>query len=423
MAVRPPSLRARLAATALMVSTLTSVVLVIGVQALLTRSNDASVTSRLTARSAAAAATVVVRDGQVHVLEQSATTLDQNVWIYDTDGNLVEGNPPTGSLGDEVVALSDSTTQQRVTSDDVSLLARPVVREGEQVATVVTAADLEPYERAEQHSLWLSMLLGLVTVVVATLAAWVAAGRSLRQVQAMADLADEWREHDPSGRFDPGPGGDEIAHLGRTLDRMLDRIGDALAAERRLTDEIAHELRTPLAVVLAEADLARRSATPDQREELDSIYAAALRMRDSIGTMLTVARAHAGTGDRATVGELMTSLGLDATPYDAEVMATPVAPVVAAVRPLLDNAVTHGSGTPRVEVTREGRTIVIAVVDDGPGVPADDLETVFTPGHTTSAEGSGLGLALARRMARAVGGDLVACPGPGGRFEVRVPAR
>ena len=423
MAVRPPSLRARLAATALMVSTLTSVVLVIGVQALLARSNDASVDSRLTARNAAAAATVVVRDGQVHVLEQSATTLDQNVWVYDTQGRLVEGSQPTGTLGDEVTALSDSTTQQRVITDDVSLLARPVVRAGEQVATVVTAADLEPYERAEQHSLWLSILLGAVTVVVATLAAWVAAGRSLRQVQAMADLADEWREHDPAGRFDPGPGGDEIAHLGRTLDRMLDRIGDALAAERRLTDEIAHELRTPLAVVLAEADLARRTATADQREELDSIYTAALRMRDSIDTMLTVARAHAGAAGRATVGEVMASLGLDATPYDDEVLAAPVAPLAAAVRPLLDNAEVHGSGNPRVEVSREGLTIVIAVVDDGPGVAADDVETVFTPGHTTSAEGSGLGLALARRMARAVGGDLVARPGPGGRFEVRVPAR
>jgi len=76
-----------------------------------------------------------------------------------------------------------------------------------------------------------------------------------------------------------------------------------------------------------------------------------------------------------------------------------------------------------VEVTREGRTVVIAVLDDGPGVPVGDLETVFQPGHTTRSDGSGLGLALARRMARTAGGDLVARPGPGGRFEVRVPAR
>jgi signal transduction histidine kinase len=67
--------------------------------------------------------------------------------------------------------------------------------------------------------------------------------------------------------------------------------------------------------------------------------------------------------------------------------------------------------------------MVIAVLDDGPGVSPEDLETVFQPGWTTSTEGAGLGLALARRMARASGADLVARPGPGGRFEVRVPAR
>jgi two-component system, OmpR family, sensor kinase len=105
------------------------------------------------------------------------------------------------------------------------------------------------------------------------------------------------------------------------------------------------------------------------------------------------------------------------------VLAAPASPLAAAVRPLLDNAERHGSGTPRVEVSRDGGTVVIAVLDDGPGVEAGDVETVFEPGHTTSTEGAGLGLPLARRMARAVGADLVARPGPGGRFEVRAPAR
>ena len=127
----------------------------------------------------------------------------------------------------------------------------------------MAAEDHDPYERAERSSVWLTIGLGVATVAIATGAAWVAATRSLRQVQAMADLADDWREHDVGRRFDPGPGGDEIAHLGRTLDQLLDRIVDSLSAERRLTDEIAHELRTPLAVVLAEADLARQHATPD----------------------------------------------------------------------------------------------------------------------------------------------------------------
>jgi two-component system, OmpR family, sensor kinase len=56
-------------------------------------------------------------------------------------------------------------------------------------------------------------------------------------------------------------------------------------------------------------------------------------------------------------------------------------------------------------------------------VAAADVDLVFEPGHTTHGDGAGLGLSLARRMVRAVGGDLVARPGPGGRFEVRVPGR
>jgi signal transduction histidine kinase len=411
-----------MAATALLVSTLTAAVLVVGVALLLARSNDNSVESRLQARTAAAAATVVEGPRGVRILEQRSRLLDQNVWIFDNHGTLIDGSLPRTSTATTIGGLGHLDTARRVTIDDVTFLAQPVRRGGTWVATVVAAEDHDPYERAERSAIWLSIALGLATVAFATGAAWAAATRSLRQVQAMADLADEWREHDVERRFDPGPGGDEIAHLGRTLDQLLDRIVDSLAAERRLTDEIAHELRTPLAVVLAEADLARQQATSAQREGLDNIRAAALRMRDSIDTMLSVARKHTAGGERATVGELMSALEQPRTVYDAIGLAAPLSPLVAAVRPLLENAERHG-GEPRVEVAREGRTVVISVVDDGPGVGVDDLERVFEPGHTTSGDGAGLGLALSRRMVRAVGGDVVARPGPGGRFEVRVPGR
>ena len=145
--------------------------------------------------------------------------------------------------------------------------------------------------------------------------------------------------------------------------------------------------------------------------------------RSSIDTLLSVARAHGSGGERATVGDLMVALDLPGTSYDDLALAAPVSPLVAAMRPLLENAERHGSGDPRVAVSRDGRTVVIAVTDDGPGVPADDVERVFEPGHTTSADGAGLGLSLARRMVRAVGGDVIARPGPGGRFEIRVPGR
>jgi signal transduction histidine kinase len=413
-----------MAASALLVSTLTAAVLVVGLQVLLGRTNHATAVSRAENRAAAAGATIEVSGGVVRVLEERSAVLDQNVWVFDAQGTLLEGRLPQPALARTVTSLSGATTSAHRTVDEVEYVARPVVQGGVRIATVVAGEDLEPYEKAERHSLWLSIVLGLATVVVATFAAWFAATRSLRQVRAMADLADDWREHDVSQRFDPGPGGDEIAHLGRTLDQLLDRIVDALSAERRLTDEIAHELRTPLAVVLAEADLARQSATTTQREGLDNIHEAAVRMRQSIDTMLSVARAHAATGDeRATVGQLAAAHGLPPTAYDDVALAAPVSTLVAAVRPLLENAERHGGGSPRLEVHRDGRTVVLAVLDDGPGVPAGDEEVVFEPGRTTSSVGAGLGLPLARRMARAVGGDIVARPGPGGRFEVRVPAR
>lgn len=423
MTVRPPSLRARMAATALLVSTLTAAVLVVGVVLILAQTNDDDVQSRLDARAAAAAATVVDGPHGVRVLEQRSPLLDQNVWIFDSHGTLIDGTLPRSGSSRTVTGLGTQATGREETIRDVSYLAQPVFRHGSWVATVVAAEDHDPYERAERNALWLSIGLGAATVAIATGAAWMVATRSLRQVQAMAVLADDWREHDVGRRFDPGEGGDEIAHLGRTLDEMLDRIVESLSAERRLTDEIAHELRTPLAVVLAEADLARRHAAPEQAEGLDNIHAAAVRMRDSIDTMLSVARAHTSGAERTTVGELMVALDLPATTYDEATLAAPVSPLVAAVRPLLENAERHGSGAPRVEVARDGRTLVIAVLDDGAGVAPEDLERVFEPGHTTHDDGSGLGLSLARRMVRAVGGDVVAQPGPGGRFEVRVPSR
>jgi two-component system OmpR family sensor kinase len=424
MAVRSASLRARLAATALLIAALTATLLVIGTQVLLARSNDATVHSRLGSRAAAAAATIIRTRSGISVLEKRSPVLDQNVWIFDATGKLADGRLSQPALARVVTSLAAGPTEHRLTVGDTTYLERPVIRDGTRIATVVAAEDLEPYEGTQRHSLYLTLLLGLATVVIATGAAWVAAGRSLRQVKAMADLADDWREHDLRARFDPGPGGDEISHLGRTLDQMLDRIVEALSAERRLTDEIAHELRTPLSVVLAEADLARSAAADAAtREAMSNIHQASLRMRDSIDTMLAVARAHAGRDDRTSVGDLLATLGQPPSPYDAVTLAAPGPPLAAAIRPLLDNAQRHGRSTPRVEVSRDGRNVIVAVLDDGPGVDPSEVETIFEPGRTSRPDGSGLGLALARRMARAVGADLVACPGPGGRFEVRVPAR
>jgi signal transduction histidine kinase len=421
--VRSQSLPVRLAVSSLLVALVTSGLLVLGMQLLLLRANQATVRTRLDDRATAVAAGVRATSHGIEVLGSGSALVEQGSWVFDADGTLRAGRL-SGSddrVSEEVRELGRVTSERRVTDDDVTFLARPVVRNGVRVATVVASEDLQPYEDSQVHSLWLGGALAGTSILLATVAAWMAARRSLRRVQTMADTADEWREHDQGARFDLGPGGDEISHLGRTLDRMLDRIADALSAERRLTDEIAHELRNPLSVVLAEADLGRNDPEPTRRESFEAIRAAALQMRSAIDTILTAARAHADHERGYRLGDLMAELGRPPTRYDELQMVSPTPLLVAALRPLLENAERHAGAPGRLEVALDDGHVVVSVVDDGPGVPADDVERVFEPGQSTRPGSAGLGLALARRMATAAGAVLVAKPGPGGRFELRVP--
>jgi len=409
--------------TSMLVAVLTSGLLVLGVQVLLARANDNTARTRLTDRATAVAASIRSTPQGMRVLPSGSALVEQNSWIFDAHGRLLAGRL-SGSddrVSEEVRELGKATTERRVTEDDLTLLSRPVVRDGARVATVVVTEDLQPYEDSQVHSLWLSIALAAMSIMLATVAAWLAARRSLRRVQTMADTADEWREHDLASRFDLGPGGDEINHLGQTLDRMLDRIAEALSAERRLTDEIAHELRTPLSVVLAEADLGRQTVAAGEREAFEVIREAALQMGSAIDTILTAARAHSEHALVYRLGDLVAELGLPETALDDVLVASPPPLLLAAVRPLLENAERHGGAPGRVELTREPRHVVLTVVDDGPGVPAEELDRIFEPGHSTREEGAGLGLPLARRMASAAGATLAARPGPGGRFELRIP--
>jgi signal transduction histidine kinase len=96
--------------------------------------------------------------------------------------------------------------------------------------------------------------------------------------------------------------------------------------------------------------------------------------------------------------------------------------------PVLENAYRHASATVRITVVRDGPVVRFAIDDDGPGVPAAELESIFEPGTRglgsgPSSNGAGLGLALARRLARSAGGDVEAEHREGGaRFVVTLPA-
>jgi two-component system OmpR family sensor kinase len=428
------SLRGRLVAVTAAAALVAVTVLVVGVQLLLAHQSSRESLSTLQERADAAATTVRFRGGRTRVLDTPANSLDQNIWIFDADGRRIDGTEPPRSLRSTVVKLSRSEAGRSVdVHGRVRVLARPVRRPGSTTtgAVVVAALDLAPYEHAERRSLWLSLGLGLLAVVAAGAAAWAASGYALRQVRRMARRADDWREHDLTGRFDLGAPRDELTELADTLDRMLDRIAQAILTERRLTDEVAHELRTPLTVIRSEAQLAQLGdAAPT--ESLEAIVAATDRMTASIDTMLAVARsAHAdddGCAMRDVLGQLVAHGSarddvavVAETPAETDTVAAPLRVVAAAAVPLLDNAVRHAASTVRLRVTGEARRVLLHVVDDGEGVDPEHRQAIFEPGHSTAADGAGLGLALARRLAHSVGGEVSEQGAGHGHFVLSLP--
>jgi two-component system OmpR family sensor kinase len=431
--MRPRSLRARLVLATALVSLATMTLLVVGLQIMLGRSTTNDSIVLLRARVDAAASTVRIENGKPKVLETTADSLDQNVWVFDANGTLIDGVESANIEGNSVAGLRSVRSETTVVvKDRHRVLARPVVIGGHTVAVVVASLDLSPYEHAERRALVFSVVLGVLSVIAASGAASAATEFSLGKVRQMARTADDWREHDLQRRFAPSGPADELTELGATLDRMLDRIEQTIRAERRLTDEVAHELRTPLTSIRSEAELALMYPEPNaaRSEALHNIVASADRMAASITTMLDVARAGAGNVDRCTASDVLQAAGrhaparsgveLTTTASDLTI-AAPETVVLAALAPLVDNAVRHARSAVRLSARREGGRVVFQIDDDGSGVDGHP-DVIFEAGWTTEG-GAGLGLALARRLAHAMGGEVrVETPGHG-RFLMELPAQ
>jgi len=390
----------------------------------------------LQTRLEAAIADVTVQDGQVVITDAAGDdTLDANTWVVGTERRIllapVASTVPTA----EVVALAGVTRPTiRDLDEDVRLLAAPLPDADPAAVTVVVSVSLVPYETTEKAGVAAVLVLDGVTVVLlALLARWLV-GSALRPVDEMTGRAAAWAEHDVDRRFPEAVGNDdEIGRLGATLNDLLARLAVSLRHERRLSDEIAHELRTPLTRARMEAELAVGSDDPTAwREALRVVIADVDELSSTIDTLMDSARlgtlrstasdvAGAVTGLVASV-EHTVPVRVDLGEGDLRALVDP-AVVRQVVNPQLENAMRHATTAVVVSVRRAGPWVAVTVADDGPGLAHDDLERVFLPGqHGAASEGLGLGLALARRLARAAGGDVTAEPGPGGSFRTVLPA-
>ncbi|MEI2766882.1 MAG: ATP-binding protein [Dermatophilaceae bacterium] len=292
-----------------------------------------------------------------------------------------------------------------------------------------------------------------VFLVGLAMIAWGVIGSVLRPVEQLrlgaeriggAGSADE--------RLPVPPSGDEVSALASTLNAMLDRLAQARSRQRAFVADAAHELRSPLATLHTQLEVAARVGVPDGLAQ--DLLADVQRMGALVEDLLTLARADDAPPVRAVPVDLA-ALARDlagsrsgarvpvrvqvaaAVTGDPGVTGDPAAVVRAvesdvrrAVGNLLDNAVRHAATAVTLEVEATAEAVTLAVVDDGHGIPPADRERVFErftrldPGRARDSGGSGLGLAICRELLARNGATVRLLDAhPGIRAVVAVPRR
>jgi two-component system, OmpR family, sensor kinase len=296
----------------------------------------------------------------------------------------------------------------------------------------------------------LFLLVGVLAgTALALLAGMAIARRAMAPIAELTSTAEAIaRTRDPSRKVPQPLADDEVAELSRTLEGMLRELDAArgetetmLARQRRFVADASHELRTPLTSVLANLELLAESLDGDQGEAARSALRSSRRMRRLVADLLLLARTDVGRvvpRESVDLAQIVAEAAAELSPVSGEheiVLDVHPAPVDA-VRDelhrlainLLENSLRHTPTGTRIRVTtgvRDGRATLV-VEDDGPGVPAELVPTLFerfVRGAGDRGGSFGLGLAIVKAVAVSHGGDVVLeSPANGGaRFVVTLP--
>lgn len=303
------------------------------------------------------------------------------------------------------------------------LLATPITAHGRRLIVVV-GTSLEDRDDA-LAGLRSQLFLGLpAAILLTTLGGYLLSGAALRPVAALRRSADKVTRSGPGVRLPLGPARDEIAELAATLNAMLARIDASAQRERQFVADASHELRSPLALLKGELELALRGKRT-AREQVETLRSAAIEV-DGLAQLsddlLLIARAEPGALPlrRSAVGvqELLTTVArryaqrADGARREIRVETAPdlvvevdPARISQALGNLVENALRHGAGTITLEAGTRGRAVALSVIDEGGGMPSGFLEHAFErfsrADAARSGPGAGLGLAIVELIARA----------------------
>lgn len=288
----------------------------------------------------------------------------------------------------------------------------------------------------------LAVAVAGVVALVAAITWWVV-GRALRPVERIRAEVDDISADRLDRRIAVPASGDEIAALAGTMNRMLDRLDTAAAAQRRFVSDASHELRSPLATIRQHAELAQLHPDATSVDDLAGVvHDEGLRMQELVDALLLLTRLdespvihqEAVDLDDLALAEISRlragGAEVDGSGIHAARVRGDVRLLGRLVRNLADNAARHARSAVAIGVLESDGQVLLTVDDDGPGVPAAERERIFErfvrldEARARDAGGSGLGLAIVRAIAEAEGGSVVVEDSPlgGARFTVVLPA-
>ena len=425
------SIRTRFTATVAAIVAVTAILFAGLSIVALDRALRSSFTTRLQSAARTVATTADVHHGRPSLDAGDLRTL---AWlhaatpfaVFDRAGREVAGDNPPVAGG----------------AQNVQTVEVPIVRQNRQFGSVSVWQSNQWIEDFDGVAGIVSCIVALLLIGLGVAASRRVARRVLAPAGKIALLAERIEADDLSSRLH-ADGGDELGRLCASFDRMLDRLEDAFARERRFVADASHELRAPLAVLRAETELAlRRERTGDEyRAALQSISREALRLQELADELLATARDESESVQRQSIdaNELLVALserirsaagtrGIDVSVESGGVtLARANRPALErALLAIVHNAITYGRerGIVRLRATGSADGVRIEVADDGPGFTTDGLAHAterFWRGDASRPRGSsGLGLAIARTIVESNRGHLEIANAPDGGAIVTV---
>ena len=365
------------------------------------------------------------------------------ILVYDAEGYYIQGQLPSNVQAEQTPNFYDGDIQE-FSVNSANYLSLDAWRSfpdgsGVWVRGIVSQTYADSGLKIVVNIAVIALPLFIVLIIIG---GYIITKRAFRPVQRIRNTAEEIAgSNDLSRRIGLKGGNDEIYQLGYTFDKMLDRIENSFEREKQFTSDASHELRTPIAVISAQAEYALNNevSCEEQKETLKTILSQSRKMSSLVSQLLTLSRADRGTVklnfERIDLSELLDMVaeeeqeraegkGIEITRYiqpDIFIRADETLLMRCFIN-LIENAIVYGkeNGHIWIYLALKGNKALGYIRDDGIGIAKEELPKIWErfyqvdPARSAKEEGnSGLGLAMVRWIVNAHGGRIYAESGLG----------